>query len=193
MGVAAEDLAVHAEGHDALLDTGAAGVVDADDGAARLEGEVHRLHDLLAEDLAEGAAEDREVLGEDGDGAAVDRSVAGHDSVAVRAVVLHAEVRGAVPGELVELHEGVLVEEQFDPLAGRQLALGVLFFHRALGAGVRRLIDTALQVRELSRGRMNVDLFRLGHRDVAPCLLNGDVRVVRVKRVTCVVSVRAQT
>ncbi len=68
VGVAAEDLAVGAERGDAFLDAGAAGVVDADDGAAGLQGEVHDLGDLLAVDLAQGAAEDGEVLGEHGDG-----------------------------------------------------------------------------------------------------------------------------
>ena len=47
VGVAAEDLAVQAERGDALLDAGAAGVVDADDRAAGLQREVHDLDDLL--------------------------------------------------------------------------------------------------------------------------------------------------
>ena len=74
--VATEDLAVEPQGDHALLDAGAARVVEPDDGAPDLHREVHDLDDLLAEDLAEGAAEDREVLGEDGDLAAVDRAVA---------------------------------------------------------------------------------------------------------------------
>ena len=45
----------------------AARVDDADDRAAGLHREVHDLDDLLAGDLAERAAEDREVLGVDGD------------------------------------------------------------------------------------------------------------------------------
>ena len=63
--VAAEDLAVEAEGDHALLDPGAGAFVDADDRAAGLHGEVHHLGDLLAVDLAQRAAEDREVLAED--------------------------------------------------------------------------------------------------------------------------------
>ena len=172
MGVAAEDLAVHAQRRHALLDAGAAGVVDADDRAAGLQREVHHLDDLLAVDLAQRAAEDGEVLGEHGDRAAVDGAVAGDHAVAVRAVVLQAEVGRAVPGELVQLDERALVEQQFDPLTGRQLALGVLLLDGARGAGVRRLVDTALQVRELARGGVDVDLlrlYRLGHRDAAPC------------------------
>lgn len=170
MGVAAENLAVRAEGGDAFLDAGAAGVVDADDGAAGLEREVHHLDDLLPVDLAEGAAEDGEVLGEDGDRTAVDGAVAGDHAVAVGAVVLESEVGRAVPGELVQFDERVLVQEEFDPLAGRQLALGVLLVDGACRTGVRGFLDTALQIRELARGGVDVDLFarlalfRLGHR-----------------------------
>ena len=70
--VADEDVAVGAERDDALLDARAARVVDADDRAADLGRQVHDLAHLLAHDLAERAAEDREVLAEDADRAAVD-------------------------------------------------------------------------------------------------------------------------
>ncbi|MFD0394588.1 hypothetical protein ACFQ3Z_28870 [Streptomyces nogalater] len=87
-----------------------------------------------------------------------------------------------MPGELVQLDERALVQQQLDPLTGRQLALGVLLFDGAFRTGVRRLVDAPLEIRELPRGRVNVDpldlvdlvtLFRLGHRDAAPCLLKG--------------------
>ena len=81
--VAAEDLAVEPERDHALLDPGAGALVDADDRAAGLDREVHDLDDLLAVDLAQRAAEDREVLGEHADLAAVDGAVAGDDAVAV--------------------------------------------------------------------------------------------------------------
>ena len=156
--VAAEDLAVQAEGDDALLDAGAGALVDADDRAAGLDGEVHHLDDLLAVDLAQGAAEDREVLGEHADLAAVDRAVAGDDAVAVRAVLLQPEGGRAVPGELVELDEGALVEEQLDALAGGLAALGVLLLDRLRRAGVHGLVEAPLQVGELAGGRVDVDV-----------------------------------
>jgi hypothetical protein len=84
--VSVEDLAVGAERDDALLDAGAARVVDADQRAADPRREVHDLADLLAHDLTQRAAEDREVLAEDADLAAVDRAVPGHDGVGQRAV-----------------------------------------------------------------------------------------------------------
>ena len=92
MHVAVEDLGVQAERDDALLDPRAAAVVDADHRAAGLQRVVHHLDDLLAEDLAERAAEDREVLAEHADRPAVDGAVAGHHAVAVGPVRGHPEV-----------------------------------------------------------------------------------------------------
>ena len=156
--VAAEDLAVQAQRDDALLDAGAGALVDADDRAAGLDGEVHDLGDLLAVDLAQGAAEDREVLGEHARLAAVDGAVAGDHAVAVRAALLEAERRGAVPGQLVELDEGALVEEHLDPLAGGLAALGVLLLDRLRRAGVHRLVEAAVEVGQLARGGVGVDV-----------------------------------
>ena len=98
--VAPEDLAVQTERDHPLLDPRAPRVVDADHRAADLHREVHHLDDLLAEDLAQRAAEDGEVLGEHADLAAVDRPVPGDDAVAVGALLLQAEVAGAVAREL---------------------------------------------------------------------------------------------
>ena len=93
LDVAHEHVAVGAERDDALLDARAAGVVDADHRAADPRGQVHHLAHLLAHDLAERAAEDREVLREDAHAAAVDRAVAGHDRVAQRARLVHLRSR----------------------------------------------------------------------------------------------------
>ena len=65
-GVAQEDVRVAAEGGHSLLDARAPGVVEADHRGAHLHREVHDLADLLGVGLGEAAAEDREVLGEDG-------------------------------------------------------------------------------------------------------------------------------
>ena len=76
--------------------------------------------------FGERAAEDGEVLAEDEYEPAVDHAVAGDDAIARRAVVGHAEVVVAVLDEHVPFLERVLVQQKFDALAGRQLALGVL-------------------------------------------------------------------
>ena len=156
--VALEDLAVEAEGDHALLDPRAAALVDADDRAAVLHGEVEDLDDLLAVDLAEAAAEDRDVLGEDRDRAAVDRAVPGDDAVAEGALGVHAEVAGPVPGELVELGERARVEQGLDPLAGGHLPRRVLLLDGPLGAGVRRLLHATLEVGQLPGGGVDVDV-----------------------------------
>lgn len=148
-----EDLAVLAEGDDALLDPRAAGVEDADDGHAAAEGELHDLDDLLARHLAERSAERREVLRVDGDGAAVDRADARDDRVAVGAGAVHAERGGAVAHVFVELDERAGVDEQLDALAGGQLALLVLLL---LGDGLRvddGLLVPPAEVGDLSGGR----------------------------------------
>ena len=155
--IAVEDLAVEAERDHALLDAGATGVVDADDRAADLHRKVHDLDDLLAEDLAEGAAEDGEVLGEDRHRPAVDGAIAGDDAVAIRPVLLLAELVAAVPGVLVHLDERALVEEQLDPLPGGLLALGVLLLHRACRASIGDLGNPTPKIGELAGGRAEVD------------------------------------
>ncbi len=155
-GVAEEDLREQAQRDDAFLDAGAAAVADPDDGAAGLHGVVHDLDDLLAVNLAQGPAEDGEVLGVHRDRAPVDQPGAGDHPVPVGAVLLDAEVVGPVPGQLVELGEGPLVKQQPDPLAGGQLALGVLLLDRRGRPGVHRLVTAPLQVRDLPRGRMRI-------------------------------------
>ena len=131
--------AVAGQADDALLDAGAGAVVEPDDRGPDLQGEVHQLVDLLGEHLAEGAAEDGEVLREHEHLAPVDGAPAGDHAVGVRAL-LEARGVGAVAGEQVELVERALVEQVLDALAGQQLALGVLALDGSGRAGVERLL-----------------------------------------------------
>ena len=124
--VAAEHLAVAPQRRHALLDAGAAGIEQADDGRPHPERHVLDLGDLARVGLAERAAEHGEVLGEDEDGAAVHRAPARHHAVARHLAVRHAEVGRTVLDELAELLERSLVEQQVDALAGGQLAARVL-------------------------------------------------------------------
>ena len=89
-------------------------------------GEVHHLAHLLRHHLAEAAAEDGEVLGEDEDGAAVDRAVAGDDGVAPGPFRRQPNSPAVVPDEGVELLEGAGVEQFVEPLAGGHLALAAV-------------------------------------------------------------------
>ena len=63
-----------------------------------------------------------------------------------------------MPGQLVELDERALVEELLDPLAGGLAALGVLLLDRLRRAGVHGLVEAAVEVGELARGRVGVDV-----------------------------------
>ena len=125
-GVAEEDVGVAAERDHALLDAGAARVVEADHRRAVPHREVHDLADLLGVRLGERAAEDGEVLGEDVDQAAVDPALSGDDAVAGKLLLLQTEIGRAVGDEAVELDEAAFVEQEVQPLAGGELALLVL-------------------------------------------------------------------
>ena len=153
-----EDVAVQAQRDDALLDARARAVVDADERAAGLDGQLLHLDDLLAVDLTEAAAEHRRVLAEDAHVAAVDGAVTGDHTVAQRPVLLQPEVRAAVLGQRVELDERVLVEKSQDALAGRQLALGVHLLDGGLPNRVQRLLGPLPQICQLARGGVNIDL-----------------------------------
>jgi hypothetical protein len=160
--VAAEDLAVEAERDDALLDARAAALVDADDRPAGPDRQVHDLDDLLAVDLAERAAEDRDVLAEHAHRAAVHGAVAGHHAVTVGPVALLAEVRRAVPGQLVQFDERAGVEQQLDALTGGLLALGVLLLDHARRAGVHCFLVAPVQVGQLPGRGVDVRLLAGG-------------------------------
>ena len=146
--VAHEHVAVGAQRDHSLLDPRPARVVDADDRAADLGGEVHQLGHLLAHDLAERAAENGEVLAEHAHAATVDRPVAGYHGVAPGTVFLHVEVVRAVAHEGVELLKGSGIEQLFDALARRHLAARVLLLLR-LRRRVQRRLPQLLKLGEL--------------------------------------------
>ena len=157
-GVAAEDLPVQGEGNHPLLNARTTALVDPDQGAAGLQGEVDDLDDLLAVDLAQRAAEDRHVLAEDADGAAMDGAGAGDHTVPVGAAGIHPEVLGTVPGELVQLRETALVQERQHSLASCHLALGVLHLDGGGGTGVDGRVDATSQIRQLAGSGVDVDV-----------------------------------
>gem|GEM_PF-5058313 len=134
LGVAPEDLRVAPEALDAFLDARAAGVVEAHDRHAHLQGGVHHLADLLGVGLREGAAEDGEVLAEEVDRPPVHARVPRDHAVPEDLLLLHAEVVATVRDEAVELDEGAFVDEEVDALARRQLALRVLRVDALLAA-----------------------------------------------------------
>ena len=149
LDVADEDVAIGPERHHALLDPRAAGVVDPDHGAADPGRQVHDLAHLLGHHLAERAAEDREVLGEDRDRAPFDQPVAGDDRVAPGPVLLHVELVRPVAHEGVYLLERARVEQLLDPLPGGELPLRVLLLDRLLRGRVDGGLAQLLELGEL--------------------------------------------
>ena len=158
LDVVVEDAAVEAEGDDTFLDAGAGAVVDADQRAAGLDGQLLDLDDFLAVHLAEGAAEHCGVLAEHADVAAVDGAVAGDHAVAGGAVGFQAEVLAAVLGQRVELDEGILVQQRQDAFPGGELAFGVHLLHGGLTDWVQRLFGALAQISKLPGGGVDVDL-----------------------------------
>ena len=124
--VAKKDVGVAGQRRDALLDAGAAGVVQPDHRRAHAHGHIHDLDDLRRIGQGERAAEDGEILREDEHQPALDASVAGDEAVAVNLLLLHAEIGAAMGEQLVGLFEGAFVEQEGDALARRHLAFLVL-------------------------------------------------------------------
>ena len=158
--IAQEHLAIAAERRDALLDARAAGIEQADDWAPVLQRHVLDLCDLPGVRFRQRTAEHGEILGEHVGRAAVDRAPAGDDAIARDLVFLHAEVGRAVLDEHVELLERAVVEQQFDPFAGGELALLVLGVDAGLAATEARHVAPALEFRD--------DVFHVPARARAP-------------------------
>src|SRR5690606_38675831 len=103
------------------------------------------LDDLFCVGPGERTAEDSEVFREDVDDAAVDGAPAGDDAVAGDALLLHAEIVGAVLYEHVPLLEGAFIKQESDTLARRELALGVLGRDALFAAAEASLLALLLQ------------------------------------------------
>ncbi len=124
--IAQEDIGIPGQRYHAFLNPRAAGIVQADHRRAGLQSQVHDLADFLRVGLGERAAENREILREYVDQPPVDAAIPGDEAVARHILFVHAEVAAAVRDQLVEFFKRILVEQEFDALAGRQLALFVL-------------------------------------------------------------------
>src|SRR5260370_39941262 len=98
----------------------------AGDGCAGLLGQILELADLLRIAFGEGSAENGESLREDIDEAAFHAAVSCDEPVAGDDLLIHAEIAAAMGDQLVEFLEGVLVEQQFDALAGAKFSFLVL-------------------------------------------------------------------
>ena len=132
--IALEHIGVAAQAGHALLDAGAARVVEADHRGADLHRLVHHLADFFGVRLGKSATEHGEVLAEHEHQPAVDHAVARNHAIARDLVVLHAEVDTAVFHKHVPLFKGAFIQQQFQPLTGGQLAFFVLGVDALLAA-----------------------------------------------------------
>ncbi len=155
--VAEEDVGIAGEGRDALLDAGAAGVVDADDRHPVAERKLLDLDDLGRGDLTERPAEHRRVIGVDGDRALLDGAEAGDQPVAGEALLLHPEANRTRLGVEVELDERPLVEEEVDAGPGGEPAFGLAAGVDGLVTALAELVDLLLGGgRPVQLGRLQV-------------------------------------
>src|SRR5690606_18597320 len=144
--VALEDIGVACKRGHTFLDARAAGIVQANDRSAIAHCHVYDLADLLRMGLGERATQNGEVLAEDIDLTAVDGAPAGDNAIAGDLLFGHAEVGRAVGDEHIVFFEAAFVEQHFDTLTCRQLALGMLGVNTALAAAKARLGAPLLQL-----------------------------------------------
>ncbi len=124
--VAQKDIGVAGQRQHAFLDARAAGIVQADDGSAGFERQIHDLADFERVGFRQRAAEHGEILSENVNRAAVNAAEAGDETVAIDDLLVHAEIGAAMPDQLVHLLECVFVQQQIDALARREFAFFVL-------------------------------------------------------------------
>ncbi len=134
--IAQKNIGVTGKRSDALLNTRAAGIVEADHGSAGAHGKVHDLADFARVGFGERAAENGEVLGKNVDETAIDLSKAGDEAVAGGALLLHAKIDATMTDKFVEFFKGAFVQQQMDAFARGELA-GFVFAFAAFRAAPR--------------------------------------------------------
>ncbi len=161
--VAQENLGVPAQRIDPLLDPGPARIGQTDDRCTAGHRQVHHLADLLGMRFRQRSAKHGEVLGVDEHDATVDGSPSGDDPIAEVSLVFQPELGRPMGHERIQLHERTVVEQDFQPLASRQLAPGMLLSHTVLTAALPRSGAEFFEVPGLVGSR-----HRSSKRDVGP-------------------------
>ena len=109
--------------------------------------------------LRQRAAEDGEILAEDIDQPAVDRARPGDHAVAGDLLVLHADIDAVVFDIGVEFLETAFVEQNVEPFARSQLALGVLRVDPLLPAAHLGGIAAAFHFGDIGGHALSVNRF----------------------------------
>ena len=124
--VALEHIGVPGQRIDAFLDACPARVIETDQRRTDFHGVIHQLADFLRVGFGKRAAEYGEILRKNEDQPPVDGAVAGYHPVAGDDLTFHPEISAAVLLEHIPLFKGTAIDEQFNPLARRQLGFAVL-------------------------------------------------------------------
>ena len=132
--VALKDVGIAAQGGHPLLNTGAAGIIQADDRRADLDGLIHHLAYLAGIGFRQGPSEHGEILAEDEHQAAIDPTVAGNHAIPGNALLFHTEIAAAMLDKGVPFLKTPGVQQHVQTLARGELAAFVLPFHPGLAA-----------------------------------------------------------
>lgn len=127
------------------------GIVNEDEGRARLERQLHHVDDLGAVDFSGGAAAHREILAGNMHHTAGYAGAPGDHAIGRQIFLLHAEVGCAMPGESPDFLETVRIDQQLEALASRQFPGCMLLLDA--------LFSTPLQDRTSLRSQFK-DVFR---------------------------------
>src|SRR5574337_1103756 len=101
-GVAEEDVRISGQRDDPLLNSGPAGIVEADDRRAHLDAQIHDLADLRRVCRAKAPAEYGEILSEDVDLSPVDHPVSDDDAVTGNPLLIHIKVVALMGNERIQ-------------------------------------------------------------------------------------------
>ena len=133
-GIAVEDTCIAGQGIYSLLNTGTAGIIDADNRSTHLHSQILNLPDLLGMHLTQGTALYGEVLCKSINQAAINSTIAGNNALSRQVLLLLAEIGAAMLYESIQLNERAFIKQLGNTLTGSHLALLMLLCDTLLAA-----------------------------------------------------------
>ena len=127
-GVCKKDVAVRSKRSNALLNTGSAGIVDADQRTTVFASHINYGSDLLSVVMTEGSAGHSEILRIYAYASAIDRAVACDDTVVRKGAALKSELCVDIGDTGTYFAERAFVKKSIDPLHSVKLTLVMLSF-----------------------------------------------------------------
>jgi hypothetical protein len=104
------------------LDACPARIIEADDRAASLGGQIHDLTDFLGVGAAQSPADKGKVLGKHKHLTAIDATRASNHTITRNVQFVHAEVCTTVGHKLVDFLKTTFIQEEFQTFPGRKLS-----------------------------------------------------------------------